>query len=139
MQGQLDTPSAFGDIIVKTLPGNQIIRLRDVGEIEMGAPVLGAQSQIRGDNAALIAIYQLPDANALKPPPTSAAPWKNCQAISCPDMRWDNVAFDTSHFVSIAVTQLYLTFVKSIVLVMLVVLVFLQNFRAAVGWLWSFP
>lgn len=41
--------------------------------------------------------------------------------------------FDTSHFVSIAVTQVYLTFVKSIVLVMLVVLVFLQNFRAAVG------
>mgnify|MGYP002239515316 CR=1 FL=1 len=66
MQGQLDTPTAFGDIIVKTLPGNQIIRLRDVGEIEMGAQSYGAQSQIRGDNAALIAIYQLPDANALE-------------------------------------------------------------------------
>lgn len=49
-----------------------------------------------------------------------------------PDMRW-TMPVDTSHFVSIAVTQVYLTFVKSIVLVMLVVLVFLQNFRAAVG------
>ena len=53
MQGQLDTPTAFGDIIVKTLPGNQIIRLRDVGEIEMGGAVLrGAVPDPRGQRGA---------------------------------------------------------------------------------------
>ena len=132
MQGQLDTPTAFGDIIVKTLPGNQIIRLRDVGEIEMGAQSYGAQSQIRGDNAALIAIYQLPDANALETAANIRSAMEKLSKDFPPDMRW-TMPFDTSHFVSIAVTQVYLTFVKSIVLVMLVVLVFLQNFRAAVG------
>ena len=132
MQGQLDTPTAFGDIIVKTLPGNQIIRLRDVGEIEMGAQSYGAQSQIRGDNAALIAIYQLPDANALETAANIRSAMEKLSKDFPPDMRW-TMPFNTSHFVSIAVTQVYLTFVKSIVLVMLVVLVFLQNFRAAVG------
>ena len=126
MQGQLDTPTAFGDIIVKTLPGNQIIRLRDVGEIEMGAQSYGAQSQIRGDNAALIAIYQLPDANALETAANIRSAMEKLSKDFPPDMRW-TMPFDTSHFVSIAVTQVYLTFVKSIVLVMLVVLVFLQN------------
>lgn len=132
MQGQLDTPSAFGDIIIKVLPGNAVIRLRDVGTVEMGAETYSAQARIHGEDAALLAIYQLPGANALETAAGIRAAMDTLAKDFPPGMQW-SIPFDTSTFVSIAVTQVYATFLKSILLVCLVVLIFLQNFRAAIG------
>ncbi len=132
MQGQLDTPSAFGDIIIKILPGNEVIRLRDVGTVEMGAQSYGAQARIHGEDAALLAVYQLPGANALETAVGIRAAMESLAGNFPPGMQW-TIPFDTSSFVSIAVNQVYGTFLKSILLVCLVVLVFLQNFRAAIG------
>ena len=132
LQGQLDTPQAFGDIIIKSLPNNQIIRLRDVGSIELGAQSYGAQSQVHGNNAALLAVYQLPDANALSTAANITAAMHTLAEDFPPGMQW-TMPFDTSTFVSIAVTQVYMTFIKSIILVILVMLIFLQNIRASMG------
>ena len=64
----------------------------------MGAQSYGAQSQIRGDNAALIAIYQLPDANALETAANIRSAMEKLSKDFPPDMRW-TMPFNTSHFV----------------------------------------
>ena len=143
-QGLLDTPEAFGDIIVRTGGSGsngarstggvdgRIVRIRDVARVELGAESYDLIARAHNADAAMIAIYQQPGANALD---TAKAVNQAMTALAQdfpPGMTW-NVPFDTTTFVSTAVHQVYRTFVKATLLVMLVVFVFLQNVRAVIG------
>lgn len=143
-QGLLDTPEAFGDIIVRTGGSGsngarstggvdgRIVRIRDVARVELGAESYDLIARAHNADAAMIAIYQQPGANALD---TAKAVNQAMTALAQdfpPGMTW-NVPFDTTTFVSTAVHQVYGTFFKATLLVMLVVFVFLQNVRAVIG------
>ena len=149
-QGLLDTPEAFGNIIVRTggsgagnAPrGNaagsadgvdgRIVRIRDIARVELGAESYDLIARAHDADAAMIAIYQQPGANALDTAKAVNQVMTSLARDFPPGMTW-NVPFDTTTFVSTAVHQVYGTFFKATLLVMLVVFVFLQNVRAVIG------
>lgn len=137
-QGLLDSPEAFGAIIIKSIndgakgQDGRIIRIRDVARVEMGAQSYDLFARVHDNNAALLAIYQLPEANALDTARAIRESMEKLAEAFPPDMVW-SVPFDTTTFVSYAVNQVYGTFFKATLLVVLVVLIFLQNIRAVIG------
>ena len=148
-QGLLDTPEAFGDIIVRTggpgrddaIRGNaarpagvdgRIVRIRDIARVELGAESYDLIARAHDADAAMIAIYQQPGANALDTARAVNAAMAELEKDFPPGMTW-SVPFDATTFVSTAVHQVYGTFFKATLLVMLVVFVFLQNVRAIIG------
>lgn len=158
-QGLLESPEAFGAVIVKIIPpgqqgnsgqGNavgksgqsgipqnggqsgQIIRVRDIARVELGAQSYDLFARVHDTNAALLAIYQTPGANALDTARQITKTMNQLATAFPPDMVW-SVPFDTTVFVSVAVDQVYGTFFKATLLVVLVVLLFLQNIRAVIG------
>ena len=149
-QGLLYTPEALGYIIVRTggsgagnAPrGNaagsadgvdgRIVRIRDIARVELGAESYDLIARAHDADAAMIAIYQQPGANALDTAKAVNQVMTSLARDFPPGMTW-NVPFDTTTFVSTAVHQVYGTFFKATLLVMLVVFVFLQNVRAVIG------
>ena len=131
VEGRLADPAAFADIIVKvdSANGGQITRVRDVGRVELGAQTYSQAFRLNGRPAAGIAIYQLPTANAL-----NVATRVNGRmaelAKAFPQGLAYGVPFDTTRFVNASVREVYKTLIEAGVLVLVVILVFLQDWRA---------
>ena len=83
---RLNDPGQFADIVVKdqTAQGGRLVRVKDVGRIELGAQTYSQDFKLDGKPAAGIAIYQTPDANSLKSPRSSRRKWRSCRAASRP-------------------------------------------------------
>jgi HAE1 family hydrophobic/amphiphilic exporter-1 len=131
IQGLLTTPQQFGDIIIKTGQGSQglITRVRDVARIELGAQNYAQTFTLDNKPSAGIAIYQQPGANALQ----VASEVKKTMAVlakSFPQGLTYSVPFDTTLFVTASVDEVYKTLVEAGLLVLVVILVFLQDWRA---------
>lgn len=125
------TPEEFGEIIVKFDGGNagQVTRLRDVARIELGARTYGQFFKMNGSVAGGIAIYQLPDANALD----VAARVREAMtelAQEFPAGMHYTIPFDTTGFVRASIHEVYHTLFEAWVLVLLVIVLFLQDWRA---------
>ncbi|MBL9176000.1 MAG: efflux RND transporter permease subunit [Verrucomicrobiales bacterium] len=121
----------FGDIVVRfsSDPAGEVVRLRDVARIELGAKTYSQFFQLDGRVAGGIAIYQLPDANALD---TAERVRRAMDALGRefpPGLR-ATVPFDTTRFVRASVDEVYHTIAEAGVLVLLVIILFLQNGRA---------
>lgn len=128
-QGRLQTEEEFGDIAVRTDPDGSVIRLRDVARIELGAQVYNMKSRLNGKPSALIAIYQMPGSNAL----AAAEGSKKLMAElkeSFPDDLDYVIALDTTLPVTEGINEIMHTLVEAIFLVILVVFLFLQGWRA---------
>jgi hydrophobic/amphiphilic exporter-1 (mainly G- bacteria), HAE1 family len=121
----------FEQIIVKTDsgPGGQITRIRDVGRVELGARSYSQVFKVDGKPAGGIAIYQLPGANALD---TAKGVRKLLDQLApgFPAGLVYNVPFDTTTFVRQSVREVYHTLFEACALVLLVIIIFLQNWRA---------
>ncbi|MCB8879689.1 efflux RND transporter permease subunit [Acidisoma cellulosilytica] len=131
IQGLLTTPEQFGDIVIKTGSGagGQVTRVRDVARIELGAQNYGQTFELNNKPSAGIAIYQQPGANALQ----VASEVKKTMATlakSFPQGLTYTVPFDTTLFVTASVDEVYKTLIEAGVLVLIVILVFLQDWRA---------
>ena len=131
VQGALTDANQFADIIVKADPGNggQITRVRDIGRVELGAQTYSQFFQLNGQEAGGLAIYQLPEANALA---TAALVRDAIQSFARnfpPGLSY-LIPFDTTKFVRESVNEVYHTLFEAGFLVLLVILVFLQNCRA---------
>src|SRR5580704_6684826 len=100
IQGRLSTPEEFGNIIVKTAQGNggRILRLKDIGRVELGAQTYSQTSKINGKQNASIAIYQLPEANALDVANAVRAKMATLAKAFPPGLAYD-VPFDTTKLV----------------------------------------
>src|SRR5229473_523214 len=100
IQGRLSTPEEFGNIIVKTAQGNggRILRLKDIGRVELGAQTYAQTSKLNGKPNASIAIYQLPEANALDVATRVDAKMAELAKAFPPGLAYD-VPFDTTMFV----------------------------------------
>jgi HAE1 family hydrophobic/amphiphilic exporter-1 len=128
--GRLTDASQFEDIIVKAI-GQRIIRVRDLGRVELGAETYDQFFQKNGKPAAGIAIFQLPGANALDVATEVRAMMERLKP-SLPEGVVYEIPFDTTLFVRQAVSEVYRTLIEAGVLVLLVILLFLQDWRAVI-------
>jgi multidrug efflux pump len=128
-QSKLSTPAQFRDIIVKTQPDGSTVRLSDVARVELGAESYGITSRINGHPGAGIAVSLAPGADAL----TTAETVKNYFAAHAselpPGYQYD-FPFDTTDFIKLSVDEVVKTLIEAIVLVVIVMFVFLQSWRA---------
>jgi hydrophobic/amphiphilic exporter-1 (mainly G- bacteria), HAE1 family len=131
VEGRLSDPKQFGDIIVKVdaANGGQITRIRDIGRVELGAQTYSQAFELNGKPAAGVAIFQLPDANALDVATRVNARMAEL-AKAFPQGIGYSVPFDTTRFVKTSIREVYKTLIEAAVLVLVVILVFLQDWRA---------
>ena len=131
IQSRLNDPGQFGDIIVKdqTAQGGRLIRVSDIGRIELGSQTYAQDFRLNGKPAAGIGIYQTPEANSLQVGKAVAAKMAEL-ARRFPQGLQYSVPYDTTIFVQDSITEVYKTFYQAGILVLVVILVFLQNFRA---------
>ena len=126
--GRLSDVSQFEDIVVKS-EGGRITRLRDVARVELGSQTYDLFFEKNGKPAAGIAVYQLPGANALQVADRVRAAMDELQK-SFPEGIVYSVPLDTTLFVRQAVREVYRTLIEASLLVLIVILVFLQDWRA---------
>ena len=127
--GRLSDPAEFARVIVKTGAGNAVVRLRDIGRIELGAQSYGQVFTLDGRQAAGLSIFQLPGANAIAVASSVRARLKILGASLPAGIRVE-VPFDTTLFVQAAIHEVYVTLIEAAFLVLVVMLVFLQDWRA---------
>jgi HAE1 family hydrophobic/amphiphilic exporter-1 len=125
----MSDPTQFGQIILKTAANGQITRIRDVGRVELGARSYSQVFRMDGRPAGGIAIYQLPGANALDTAKGVSALLAKL-APGFPQGLEYAIPFDTTTFVRESVTEVYHTLFEAGLLVLVVIVVFLQDWRA---------
>jgi multidrug efflux pump len=130
-QGRLHTPEEFGNIIVKTGTEGQITRLRDVARIEMGAAEYTLRSLLDGEPAVAIAVLQAPGSNAIEIADNVRATMDQLQ-IAMPEGVKYEIVYDTTEFVRASIDKVVDTLLEAIALVVLVVIIFLQTWRASI-------
>ncbi len=131
-QGLLTRPEEFEDIIVRTAKeGVAIVRVKDIGRVELAKRDYSIASRLNGKTATTIAIYQQPGANAVL---TAAAVKKRMEELKAqfPSGLDYKIVLDTSLFTLHSIDKVVHTFFEAVVLVVLVVFVFLQSLRATV-------
>lgn len=128
--GQLDSPDEFGNIILRT-DGTGILRLRDVARVELGSSSYSAVAKVNGEETALIGISQLPGANALDVANGSIAEMDRL-AQYFPDGIHYNVILNSTDYVRESIDDVLTTFALTTLIVMIVIMLFLQNWRAVI-------
>lgn len=131
VRGRLTTPDEFGNIILRTEPGGRVLRLRDVAHIDLGSASYNVVSRINGKPTAAIAIYQQPGSNSLE---VSRGVKQKMQSLaqSFPSGIHYNVTLDTTNVIHASVDEVLKTFLETTALVVLVIFLFLQNWRAVI-------
>ena len=131
VEGRLADPSQFGNIVVKVDPSNggQITRVKDVARVELGAQTYSQTSELNNQPSAGVAIFQLPTANALDVAHRVDVRMKEL-AKAFPQGLTYSVPFDTTIFVETSIHEVYKTLFEAALLVLIVILVFLQDWRA---------
>jgi HAE1 family hydrophobic/amphiphilic exporter-1/multidrug efflux pump len=127
-RGRLATPPEFENIILRTRSDGSILRLRDVGRVELGAQSYGSFGRVGGKPAALIGIFQLPGANALDVSRGVQAAVARL-APSFPSGVSHSRPYNTTEFVRVSIHEVVQTLIIAIGLVILTVFVFLQDWR----------
>ena len=128
-QGRLVTNKQFGDIIVRSNPDGSVVRIKDVARVELGAQTYNVIGRYQGQPAAIIAVYQIPDTNALDAANGAKKLMADMSTKFPPDMTYA-VALDTTLAVTAGMHEIEKTLVEALILVVLVVFIFLQGWRA---------
>ncbi|HVJ04926.1 MAG TPA: multidrug efflux RND transporter permease subunit [Candidatus Saccharimonadales bacterium] len=128
-QGRLTSPEEFGNIVIRANPDGSTLRLKDVARIELGAQYYNFNTYFNGQDSAIVAVYQLPGSNALS---ASQAVKNKLEELKT---RFPNgvdyrIGMDTTRAVSAGIHEIVVTLFISLVLVILVVYLFLQGWRA---------
>jgi HAE1 family hydrophobic/amphiphilic exporter-1 len=128
-QGRLETEQQFENIVLRAAPGGAILRVKDVARVELGAQNYSMTARLNGKPAALIALYQLPDSNAVDASNGAKNVMARLKESFPPDLDYV-VALDTTLAVTEGMKEIEHTLVEAIVLVIIVVFIFLQGWRA---------
>ena len=128
-QGRLSTVSQFEDIVVRANPDGSIIRLRDVARVSLEASSYNTESGINGGNAAVLGVYMLPGANAME---VAENVKKAMEDISrnFPEGLTYEIPFDMTTYISESIHEVYKTLFEALFLVIVVVFLSLQSWRA---------
>ncbi len=137
-RGRLATVDEFGKIIVKYTPDGRIIHLKDIARIELGAYSYSNESYINSKSSVSMGVYQLPGTNAIETVKRLRAELEEMKK-SFPDDVDYVIGYDTTEYVKESISALYRTIFEAVVLVVLVIIVFLQNWRAAIIPLFAIP
>jgi hydrophobe/amphiphile efflux-1 (HAE1) family protein len=129
MQGRLPTAEEFGEIIVRSNPDGSQTRLRDVARIELGSLLYNSSGRLNGKDAAAIAVYQAPGSNALEVATAVRAATAELAQRFPGDVKAD-VTLDTTLAITAGIEEIVHTLFEAVILVILVVFIFLQNWRA---------
>ncbi len=131
IMGRLSEVSQYENVVVKTGDGagGQLIRVRDIGRVELGAQTYSQIFTQDGQPAAALGIFQTPGANALQVKELVADKMAQLSKAFPPGVGYQ-VPFDTTKFVSASIDEVYRTLIEAAVLVLIVILIFLQDSRA---------
>ncbi|CAN5196245.1 efflux RND transporter permease subunit [soil metagenome] len=128
-QSRLQTPQQFKAIVLKTQPSGSVVRLSDVARVELGAENYNARARINGHPSAGISILLAPGADALKTSALVKAEVERISATFPPGLK-HVYANDSTRFIQLSIEEVVKTLVEAIVLVVIVMFVFLQSWRA---------
>ncbi len=129
VKGRLTTPEEFGNVIIRTQPNGAYLRVRDVARVELGANTYSTKGQFNGKSSVVIAIYQQPSANAVALAKSVKAKLAELSKSFPTGINY-TVTYDATVFVVKSIEEVVQTLFEAIVLVLIVVFVFLGNFRA---------
>ncbi|MCD8030556.1 MAG: multidrug efflux RND transporter permease subunit [Bacteroides sp.] len=128
-QGRLSTVGQFEDIVVRANPNGFIIRLKDVARVSLEASSYNTESSINGENAAVLSIYMLPGSNAMEVAGSVKEVMKEI-SLNFPEGMNYEIPFDMTTYISESIHKVYKTLFEALVLVVLVVFLSLQSWRA---------
>ncbi len=129
VKGRLDQPAEFENVVIRTQSDGSILRVKDVARTELGAQTYSSEGTLSGKPAVIIAVYQQPDANAVL---LARQVRDKMQELSknFPEGVDYEVTYDSTIFVTKSIEEVVRTLFEAIVLVLIVVFIFLGNFRA---------
>lgn len=130
-QGRLESEQQFGDIILKTSEDGSLVRLRDVARIEMGSGSYALRSHLNNKDAVGIGIFQAPGANAIDLSNAVRAKMDELATRFPNDVKWA-APYDPTVFVRDSIKAVVQTLLEAVILVVLVVILFLQTWRASI-------
>src|SRR2546423_4499577 len=128
-KGRLADPREFENIIVRANPDGSSLRLKDVARVELASKDYEFIGRLNGQQTTLIGVFLLPGANALK---VADDVVKTVEEIKprCPAGMTYSIPYDTTRFVKVSIREVVITLLEAMLLVVLVVFLFLQNWRA---------
>lgn len=127
--GRLSTPEEFGNIVIRAGSDGSIVRVKDVARVELGGQVYNLRGRFNGKNATIVAVYQLPGSNAVDTMKQARAFFEQ-QAKLFPSGLQYEVALDTTLAITDGMKEIVKTLFEAMVLVIIVVFIFLQGWRA---------
>jgi len=128
-EGRLETAEQFAEVIVRSNPDGSQIRLKDVARLELGTQFYNFIGRLNGKPAAVVALYQTPGTNALEIAQNIEATMEELSERFPDDLEY-TISFDTTLAIEEGIQEIITTLFQAIGLVILVVFIFLQNFRA---------
>jgi len=128
-QGRLQSEAEFGNIVLRANPDGSIVRVKDVARIELGSQDYKKEGRLNGKPCALICLYQMPGTNALESANGAKKLMEELKKSFPPDLEY-TVALDTTLAVTEGINEIKNTFFEALALVILVVFIFLQGWRA---------
>ena len=128
-QGRLANVAEFENVIVRAKPDGSVVRVKDVARVELGAQTYTTQGRLDGRPAVLVMIYQLPGSNAIETMKAATKLMEEAKARFPDDLEYVT-ALDTTLAVTEGIHEIVKTLFEAVILVVLVVFVFLQGFRA---------
>ena len=127
--GKFTTPEEFGDIIVRQTEDGAVVRIKDVGSVELGSEYYKAFSRMNGNPAGVLTVYLLPGANQLEAAQGLYDAFEEMKAFFPDDVDYA-IVYDTTPAVQASIEEILITLVQAIILVILVTWMFLQSARA---------
>jgi hydrophobic/amphiphilic exporter-1 (mainly G- bacteria), HAE1 family len=128
-QGRLKTPEEFGDIVVRLSADGGVVRVRDVASVELGSQDYNIATRLNGKPAAVLGVYQLPGSNAVEAAKGVRKLMAEIEQKFPADLKYA-VTLDTTEAVLVGIEEIVHTLVIAFILVILVVYIFLQDWRA---------
>ena len=128
-QGRLTTPEEFGEVVIRANPDGSILRLKDVARVELGAQNFNFRSRYNGQPSAGFAVYQLPGSNAVAAAEGIRAKMEELKRRFPNDVDY-TIPLDTTKAVTAGMHEIVITLFEALVLVVIVVYLFLQSWRA---------
>jgi HAE1 family hydrophobic/amphiphilic exporter-1 len=129
--GRLTTPAQFENIVVRTDPDGRVTRLGDIARVELGAQDYGSNGYLDREEAVPLLIYQQPGSNALETANNVISTMQDLSKSFPPGLRYD-IVYNPTEFIAESVHEVFRTIFEAVGLVVVVVILFLQTWRASV-------
>ncbi|MDO5581031.1 MAG: multidrug efflux RND transporter permease subunit [Planctomycetia bacterium] len=130
-KGQLKSENEFGNIVVNVDKTGRVTRLKDVARLQLSAKSIDSTNTLNGQPAVSLSIFPLPEANALQTAANIRSKMKQLERTFPPGLKWE-IAYDTTPYIEESIQEVKKTLRDAVILVALVVLLFLQSWRAAI-------